>query len=100
MILRNVVATVVRVAVLVPLLGTILLAQDGTKATTTAADTLATTGFAQLEAGNHVAAEDAFRRLREAAPNDLRGIVGLAETYFAENRQEDAVQLLRTESAR
>ncbi|MDX2150583.1 MAG: tetratricopeptide repeat protein [Bryobacteraceae bacterium] len=42
-------------------------------------------------------AETQFARLRETAPEDLRGTLGLGEAYIAQGRADQARQLLRNE---
>ena len=63
------------------------------------ADKLFQSGTAALAAKNYAAAEEAFRKCRELDPKNIRGLLGLVETYLAQNRSEQAIHLLETESA-
>ncbi|MGD0199485.1 MAG: tetratricopeptide repeat protein [Bryobacteraceae bacterium] len=45
-------------------------------------------------------AEEAFLRLHKAHPSDLRALMGLAETYAAQNQWDQAVRVLEEELAR
>jgi Flp pilus assembly protein TadD len=43
-------------------------------------------------------AEDLYRQIYVRDPEDIRGVIGLAEAYFSENRPDDAIELMRTEA--
>jgi tetratricopeptide (TPR) repeat protein len=45
-------------------------------------------------------AETAFRKLYQEAPEDLRSLMGLAETYARQAQYQKAIQVLSTEAAR
>lgn len=62
------------------------------------ADALANAGIELWKAGDFPQAEQTFRKLREIAPNDLRGLVGLTETLMSESRPAQAIQLMQMES--
>jgi beta-lactamase regulating signal transducer with metallopeptidase domain/tetratricopeptide (TPR) repeat protein len=96
---RAVPMAVVAVAVMVPLATGFLEAQEAVTVTT-AVDVLANAGAGFWKAGNYSQAEETFQRMRREAPGDIRGVVGLAETYWSEGRQEDAIQLMQTEAER
>jgi Flp pilus assembly protein TadD len=90
MLLRKISIVVLALAALA---GGFLQAQES-------ADALANAGTEAFRAGFFPQAEQAFRKLREVAPNDLRGVVGLSETLWSENRQAEALQLMASESAK
>ena len=96
---RVVPATVVAVAVMVPLAAGFLEAQE-VATVSMAVNALANAGAGFWKSGNYAQAEEAFRRMRIEAPGDIRGVVGLSETYWSEGRQQDAIDLMRTESER
>jgi beta-lactamase regulating signal transducer with metallopeptidase domain/Flp pilus assembly protein TadD len=50
--------------------------------------------------GRFQEAEDVYRQIYVADPEDSRGAVGLSETYVSENRPDDAIELMRTETAK
>ncbi len=50
--------------------------------------------------GRFQEAEDLYRQIYLLDPADPRGVVGLFETYMSEHRPDDAVELMRTESAK
>lgn len=55
-------------------------------------------GVVNLEESKYKEAESAFRRAYELNPTNPRGLMGVVETYMAQNRSEQAMQLLQSES--
>lgn len=84
-------------AALLLVLGSGLQAQDPPPAST-AADFLFQTGVSALSAGKYHEAEINFRRLIELEPASSRGILGLAQVYLAQKKQDEALRLLQAES--
>ena len=99
LILRTVPAAVLAVAVMVPLAAGFLEAQE-VATVSMAVNALANAGAGFWKSGNYSQAEQTFRRMQIEAPGDIRGVVGLSETYWSEGRQQDAIDLMRTESER
>jgi tetratricopeptide (TPR) repeat protein len=99
---RAVPAAVLAMAVLVPMAAGFLEAQQGATASAavSSVDAFANAGAGFWKSGNYAQAEETFQRMRREAPGDARGLVGLAETYWAEGRQQDAIDLMQTESER
>ncbi len=61
-------------------------------------DALFQSGMASLSKGKHQEAEEAFRKLYAQEPANPRGILGVAEVYVAQNRNDDAIRLLQAEA--
>jgi predicted O-linked N-acetylglucosamine transferase (SPINDLY family) len=57
-------------------------------------ETLLVAAFRHYEAGAHAEAEPLFRRCLKLAPNNLRGLRGLAAVLFQLNRREEAASVL------
>jgi tetratricopeptide (TPR) repeat protein len=63
-------------------------------------DVLFQAAMAQLSQGKYVDAEASFRKLADLEPATSRGILGVAEVWVAQKKNEDALQLLQTEAAK
>jgi tetratricopeptide (TPR) repeat protein len=55
-------------------------------------------GVLELSDQKFQAAEAAFRRAQQLAPENSRALMGVVETYMAQNKTGDALKLLRVES--
>jgi tetratricopeptide (TPR) repeat protein len=63
----------------------------------TSADGLFQSAMAQFSQGKYQDAEEAFRKLAELEPTTSRGILGVAEVWVAQKRDDEAIRLLQTE---
>lgn len=61
-------------------------------------DVLFQLGVVSLAQSKFKDAEDGFRRSYQLNPADTRGLMGVVESYMVQNRSEDALKLLQTES--
>ena len=61
-------------------------------------DVLFQLGVLNLEEKKFKDAEDAFRRTYQLDPANTRGLMGLVETYRAQNKTDAAIQLLQAEA--
>ncbi len=83
-------------AILTPLLITAaVLAQQAPRP-----DTIFQSGVAALKAGSYSDAEASFRRVAELEPENLRGLLALAQVYMAQKRVDDAIEIFTKELAR
>ncbi len=57
-------------------------------------------GVVNLAEGKYKDAEDAFRKAYQLNPANTRGLMGVVETYMAQSKVDQAIQLLQTESAK
>jgi tetratricopeptide (TPR) repeat protein len=64
------------------------------------ADALFRTGLSNLQAQRFEQAEAAFRQLSDAEPGTLRGLLGVAQVYMAQHKEDDALRVLEEESAK
>jgi tetratricopeptide (TPR) repeat protein len=55
-------------------------------------------GMVNLAENRYKEAEDAFRRAYQLNPANSRGLLGMVETEMAQNKTEEALKLLQTES--
>ena len=62
------------------------------------ADALFQAGVARFSEGKYKEAEEAFRKVYELEPGASRGILGVAEVYVAQKRDDEALRLLQAES--
>jgi tetratricopeptide (TPR) repeat protein len=70
------------------------------KTNTAAPDVLYQLGVVNLAESKFKEAEDAFRRAYQLNPANSRGLMGVVETYMAQNRTDQAIQLLQGEAER
>jgi tetratricopeptide (TPR) repeat protein len=61
-------------------------------------DVLYQLGVVNLAESHYKEAEDAFRRSYQLNPANSRGLMGIVETNMAQNKTEDALKILQTES--
>jgi len=61
------------------------------------ADTLFQLGVVNLSEGRYREAEDAFRKTHVLSPANSRGLMGIVETYLAQNQTDKAMALLQAE---
>lgn len=61
-------------------------------------DVLFQMGVVNLAENRFKDAEDAFRRSYQANPANSRGLMGIVESYIAQNKPDEAIKLLQTES--
>ncbi len=61
-------------------------------------DVLYQLGVVNLAESRYKEAEDAFRRSYQLNPANTRGLMGMVETDMAQNKTEDALKILQTES--
>src|SRR4051812_14992131 len=66
----------------------------------TPADTLFQSAVTQLSQGKYQEAEASFRKVTEMEPANSRGILGVAEVWVAQKKDEDALRLLQAEAAK
>src|SRR6202040_38804 len=59
-----------------------------------APDVLFQLGVVNLAEGKYKDASDAFKRTYDLSPANPRGLMGLVETYMAENKPEEAIKAL------
>jgi Flp pilus assembly protein TadD len=64
------------------------------------ADALFKAAVTQLSQAKYHDAEDSFRKLTELEPTTSRGILGVAEVWTAQKKNEEALRLLQTEAAK
>ena len=57
-------------------------------------------GLLDLAEKKYKDAEDSFRHAYQLNPTNTRGLMGLIETYMAQNKTDQAVQVLQAESAK
>jgi len=76
-------------------LGSGVLAQEQSSPT---ADNLFQMGQSRLSLGKYQDAESAFRRLAEIEPDKSRGIIGIAQVYLSEKREDEALRFLQSET--
>ncbi|MFB3826425.1 MAG: tetratricopeptide repeat protein [Bryobacteraceae bacterium] len=57
-------------------------------------------GVLNLAENKYKEAEDAFRRAYQLNPANSRGLMGVVETYMAQNKTDEALQILHVEAAR
>jgi tetratricopeptide (TPR) repeat protein len=84
-------------ALIVPLTSGSQESQQRTS-TPNSADALFQSAGASLAQGKYKEAEEAFHKVYELEPTNLRGIVGVARVYIAQNRTDEAIQLLQAEA--
>jgi tetratricopeptide (TPR) repeat protein len=70
------------------------------KANPSSPDAMFQMGAVDLAEKKYKDAEASFRRAYELNPANTRGLMGVVETYMAQNLTDKAMQLLRTESAK
>jgi uncharacterized protein (TIGR03790 family) len=75
-----------------------VLLDDMLKANPGSPDVLFLLGLVNLADSKFKEAEDAFQRVYQLNPANLRGLLGLVETLMAQNKPEEALKLLQTES--
>jgi len=90
---QAVIAVFLGVAAMAPATGGLL--GDQQKPTPTNPDTLFQSGVTYLKEKKYREAEEAFRKVSELEPANLRGDLGLAEVYMTQNRPDDAIQFLQ-----
>ncbi len=83
-------------AIVIPLASGFLSGQVATPSSS--ADALFRSGKASAAAGKYQEAEDAFRRVYELEPGNIRGIMGLAEVFLQQKKESDAILLLQLEA--
>jgi len=64
------------------------------------ADTLFQSAVAQLSEGKYQDAEASFRKLAELEPATSRGILGIADVWAAQKKDDEALRLLQDEAAK
>jgi beta-lactamase regulating signal transducer with metallopeptidase domain/Flp pilus assembly protein TadD len=104
-LLRAIPAAVLVFGALLPVAGGFLRGQDQapapTQATTHSANDAAVKRATDcFDQGRFQEAEYLFRQIYVADPVDSRGPAGLAESYIAENRPNDAIQVMQEETDR
>ncbi|MBZ5725511.1 MAG: tetratricopeptide repeat protein [Acidobacteriia bacterium] len=67
------------------------------KANPSSQDVLFQLGVVNLQEKQYKEADDAFRRSYELNPANPRGLMGVVETYMAQNKSDEAIQLLQAE---
>ncbi len=70
------------------------------KANPSSPDVLFQLGVVNLAENKYKEAEDSFRKAYELNPANPRGLMGMVETQMAQNKTEEAMKLLGTESAK
>jgi beta-lactamase regulating signal transducer with metallopeptidase domain/Flp pilus assembly protein TadD len=95
--LRALPGVLVGIALLVPMATGFLRGQTRTT-TSNSIDTLYSTGAACFKEGRYQEAEEAFRKIYQLDPGNLKGIVGLAEVYMRENKQDEAIRFVQSEA--
>ncbi len=63
-------------------------------------DALFQLGVVNLAEGKHKEANDAFRRTNDLNPANSRGLMGIVETYMAQNKPDEAIKVLEAEAAK
>jgi tetratricopeptide (TPR) repeat protein len=84
-------------SVLLGFYGSVLPGQQPSPATNPA-DTLFQSAMNQLSQGKYQDSEASFRKLADLEPTTSRGILGVAEVWAAQKKNEDALRLLQTEA--
>src|SRR6185295_1454095 len=79
-------------------LGTGRLKSQEPETTPDKLETLFQSGMASLKEKKFQEAEEAFRKLLELEPANTRGVIGVAEVYLAQKREDEAIRLLQEES--
>jgi Flp pilus assembly protein TadD len=80
------------------ILGTSLALAAQESSQLTSKDLLFQKGARSLTEKKFSEAEDLFRRLAEAEPENLRGVMGLAEALAAQHKDDDAIRLVQATS--
>ena len=57
-------------------------------------------GVVDLTESKYKEAEEAFRKCYELSPTNLRGLMGMVETDMVQNKPDDALKMLKAESAK
>jgi len=70
------------------------------KANPNSPDVLFQVGVLNLSESKYKDAEAAFRKSYDLNPANLRGLMGIVEVYLAQNKVDQAVEMLQAESAR
>lgn len=102
-VLRAIPGAVLVLAALLPVAGGFLRGQDQAPATATthsANDAAVQRAYECYQQGRFQEAEELYRQIYILDPEDLRGLAGLVESYVSENRPDDAIQLMKEESAK
>ena len=68
------------------------------KANPSSPDVLFQLGVVNLAERKFKESEDAFRRSYQLNPANSRGLIGIVETYMAQNKADEALKILQTES--
>ncbi len=68
--------------------------------TPNAPDVLFQLGVVSLAEGKYKEAQEAFKHTYELNPANSRGLMGMVETYMAENKPDEAIKALETEAAK
>jgi len=100
-LLRAIPGAVVVLAALLPVAGGFLRGQDQSPApltTRSANDAAAQRAQYSFNQGSFPEAENLFRQISVLDPEDSRGPIGLAESYVAEGRYDDAIQLMQEQT--
>jgi Flp pilus assembly protein TadD len=87
----------VLLALLMGICGGLLFGQQHSE-TAGSADAVFQRAMTQLAQGNYSDAEDSFRKLTDLEPTTSRGVLGIAEVWAAQKKNEDALRLLQTEA--
>lgn len=95
--LRALPGMLVAIALLVPMATGFLRGQTRTT-TSNSIDALYRSGAACFEEGRYKEAEEAFRKIYQLDPGNFKGIVGLAEVYMRENKQDEAIRFVQSEA--
>ncbi len=73
---------------------------DMLKANPSSPKVLLQIGFVNLAENKFKDAEEAFRRCYQLNPADINGLMGVVQTYLAQNKIDQAIQVLRAEIAK
>jgi tetratricopeptide (TPR) repeat protein len=79
-------------------LAAFILLKGQQAATPESAEELFQSGTARLSEGKYKEAEEAYRKLYALEPGNPRGIVGVAQIYIAQKKNDEAIQLLQAEA--
>jgi beta-lactamase regulating signal transducer with metallopeptidase domain/tetratricopeptide (TPR) repeat protein len=96
--LRALPGILVAIALLVPVTTGFLRGQTRTTTTSSSIDALYRSAAAYFNEGRYQEAEEAFRKIYQLDPGNFKGIVGLAEVYMRENKQDEAIRFVQSEA--
>lgn len=102
-LLRAIPGAVLLLAALLPVAGGFLRGQAPAPATATthsANDAAVQRAYECFQQGRFQEAEELYRQLYILDPEDSRGLTGLVESYMSESRPDDAIQLMKEETAK